>query len=73
MSIRSRRTPLLYLLPIALAACGDKPVSDPRTQAPLVETALVQNATTTPAADMATAIAMTDQFGNLTPSDRRRS
>jgi len=47
MSIRSRRTHLLYLLPIALAACGDKPVSDPRTQAPLVETALVQNASTT--------------------------
>jgi RND family efflux transporter MFP subunit len=38
---RSRGTHILYLLPIALAACGDKPVSDPRTQAPLVETALV--------------------------------
>jgi len=47
MSIRSRRPHLLYLLPIALAACGDKPVSDPRTQAPLVETALVQNAVAT--------------------------
>lgn len=47
MSIRSRRTSFLYLLPIALAACGDKPVSDPRTQVPLVETALVQNASTT--------------------------
>ncbi len=47
MSIRSRRTHLLYLLPIALAACGEKPASDPRTQAPLVETVLVQNAATT--------------------------
>ena len=47
MSIRSRRPHLLYLLPIALAACGDKPVSDPRTQVPLVETALVQNASAT--------------------------
>jgi RND family efflux transporter MFP subunit len=41
---RPRGTHLLYLLPIALAACGDKTVSDPRTQAPLVETALVQEA-----------------------------
>lgn len=34
----------LLALPFVLAACGDKPASDPRTEAPLVETALVQAA-----------------------------
>ena len=47
MSKRSRGPHLLVLLPIALAACGEKPVSDPRTAAPLVETALVQGASST--------------------------
>lgn len=44
MSIRSRSARLLCLLPIALAACGDKPATDARTAAPLVETVLVQGA-----------------------------
>jgi RND family efflux transporter MFP subunit len=47
MSIRSRGTPILYALPIALAACGDKPPADPRTAAPLVETVLVGEASST--------------------------
>ncbi|WP_075792142.1 efflux RND transporter periplasmic adaptor subunit [Massilia putida] len=47
MSIRSRGAHLLYALPIVLAACGDKPPADPRTVAPLVETALVQGAPST--------------------------
>lgn len=44
MLTRSRGTQLLYLLPLALAACGGKPVSDPRVEAPLVETVLVDSA-----------------------------
>jgi len=44
MATRASGTCLLILLPVALAACGDKPVVDPRTKAPLVETALVQDA-----------------------------
>jgi RND family efflux transporter MFP subunit len=44
MSIRSRSAQVLCLLPIALAACGDKPAADARTAAPLVETVLVQGA-----------------------------
>ena len=44
MSIRSRSARVLCLLPIALAACGDKPAADARTAAPLVETVLVQGA-----------------------------
>jgi RND family efflux transporter MFP subunit len=44
MSIRSRSAHVLCLLPIALAACGDKPAADARTAAPLVETVLVQGA-----------------------------
>ncbi|MCS0628084.1 efflux RND transporter periplasmic adaptor subunit [Telluria mixta] len=44
MSIRSRSARVLCLLPIALAACGDKPAADARTAAPLVETVLVQDA-----------------------------
>jgi RND family efflux transporter MFP subunit len=44
MSIRSRSAHVLCLLPIALAACGDKPAADARTAAPLVETVLVQDA-----------------------------
>ena len=47
MSIRSRGTHALLALPIVLAACGDKPSADPRTAAPLVETVLVQGATST--------------------------
>ncbi|HEY1612031.1 MAG TPA: efflux RND transporter periplasmic adaptor subunit [Paraburkholderia sp.] len=34
----------LCLLPLVLAACGDKPVPDPRTEAPLVRVAPVRNA-----------------------------
>jgi RND family efflux transporter MFP subunit len=44
MSIRSRSARVLCLLPIALAACGDKPAADARTAPPLVETVLVQDA-----------------------------
>jgi RND family efflux transporter MFP subunit len=47
MSIRSRSAQVLCLLPIALAACGDKPAADARTAAPLVETVLVQAAPAT--------------------------
>ena len=47
MSIRSRGAQVLCLLPIALAACGDKPAADARTAAPLVETVLVQGAPAT--------------------------
>jgi RND family efflux transporter MFP subunit len=47
MSIRSRGARALCLLPIALAACGDKPAADARTAAPLVETILVQGAPAT--------------------------
>ena len=47
MSIRSRSAHVLCLLPIALAACGDKPAADARTAAPLVETVLVQGAPAT--------------------------
>jgi RND family efflux transporter MFP subunit len=47
MSIRSRSAQVLCLLPIALAACGDKPAADARTAAPLVETVLVQGAPAT--------------------------
>jgi len=47
MSIRSRGPSILYALPLVLAACGDKPPADPRTAAPLVETAPVQGASTT--------------------------
>src|SRR5690349_7205615 len=35
---------LFCALPFALAACGDKPTSDPRTDAPLVRVATVQAA-----------------------------
>lgn len=35
---------IVCLLPFALAACGDKPTSDPRTEAPLVRVAPVQGA-----------------------------
>lgn len=35
---------LICALPFALAACGEKPQSDPRNEAPLVRTALVQQA-----------------------------
>lgn len=42
MSWRSRG--ISIALPLALAACGDKPASDPRTEAPLVATALVRDA-----------------------------
>ncbi len=47
MSIRTRSAHALCLLPIALAACGDKPAADARTAAPLVETVLVQGAPST--------------------------
>ena len=47
MSIRSRGARALCLLPIVLAACGDKPAADARTAAPLVETILVQGAPAT--------------------------
>jgi RND family efflux transporter MFP subunit len=47
MSIRSRGARALYVLPLALAACGDKPAADARTAAPRVETVLVQGATAT--------------------------
>jgi RND family efflux transporter MFP subunit len=47
MSIRSRSARVLCLLPVALAACGDKPAADARTAAPLVETVLVQGAPAT--------------------------
>jgi RND family efflux transporter MFP subunit len=46
MSIRLRPAHVLCLLPLALAACGDKPAADARTAAPLVETVLVQGAAT---------------------------
>lgn len=35
---------LLLALPLALAACGEEPHADPRTEAPLVRVAAVQNA-----------------------------
>lgn len=35
---------VICALPFALAACGDPPHSDPRTEAPLVRTAIVQEA-----------------------------
>lgn len=35
---------VICVLPFALAACGEKPPSDPRTDAPLVRTAVVQGA-----------------------------
>ena len=47
MSIRSRGARVLCVLPIVLAACGDKPAADARTAAPRVETVLVQGATAT--------------------------
>nr|WP_036238819.1 efflux RND transporter periplasmic adaptor subunit [Massilia sp. JS1662] len=47
MSIRSRSAYVLCVLPVALAACGDKPAADARTAAPLVETVLVQGAPAT--------------------------
>jgi RND family efflux transporter MFP subunit len=47
MSIRSRGVHALCVLPLALAACGDKPAADARTAAPRVETVLVQGATAT--------------------------
>jgi RND family efflux transporter MFP subunit len=37
----------MYALPLILAACGDKPPADPRTAAPLVETVVVQGASST--------------------------
>jgi len=45
--MRRRRLPvstLLLSLPVLLAACGEKPVADPRTEAPLVRVATVQTA-----------------------------
>lgn len=45
--MRSRRlaaSTVVYALPFALVACGAKPPSDPRTEAPLVRTAIVQSA-----------------------------
>lgn len=44
---RSRGIYLLCWLPIAMAACSDGPAPDPRTRTPLVETALVQGASST--------------------------
>lgn len=39
-------TPIvIYVLPLALAACGEKAPADPRTEVPLVRTAIVQGAT----------------------------
>lgn len=35
---------VICVLPFALAACGEKPPSDPRTEAPLVRAAIVQGA-----------------------------
>lgn len=62
MSIRSRSAHVLCLLPIALAACGDKPAADARTAAPLVETVLVQGA-------QATARSFTGTVGARVQSD----
>jgi RND family efflux transporter MFP subunit len=45
--MRRRRLPvstLVLTLPAVLAACGEKPVADPRTEAPLVRVATVQAA-----------------------------
>ena len=41
---RSPTTVLYALLPLALLACSEKPVTDPRTEAPLVRAAAVQEA-----------------------------
>lgn len=41
---RSSTTVIYALLPLALLACGEKPAADPRTEAPLVRTASVQEA-----------------------------
>ena len=43
-SRRLATTALACALPLALAACGEKAPSDPRTEAPLVRTAIVQAA-----------------------------
>ena len=48
--MRRRRLPvstLLLSLPVLLAACGEKPVADPRTETPLVRVATVQTAAPT--------------------------
>lgn len=45
MSRHSLAIYVLSLLPLALTACGDKPVSDPRTAAPLVKATTVVAAT----------------------------
>ena len=36
---------VICALPLAIVACGEKPQSDPRTEAPMVRTAIVQEAT----------------------------
>jgi len=41
---RSSTTVIYALLPLALLACGEKPAADPRTEAPLVRIAAVQEA-----------------------------
>src|SRR3954464_7300802 len=41
---RFATTTLLCALPLALAACGEKATTDPRTEAPLVRAAIVQDA-----------------------------
>lgn len=47
--LRLRFTPSLLVcaLPLTLVACGEKPATDPRTEAPLVRAAIVQGASAT--------------------------
>ncbi len=45
LSRRLATSTVVFALPFALAACGAKAPSDPRTEAPLVRAAIVQNAT----------------------------